>query len=74
MKDTNRILKGRIIELYGTHKNFLLSLQNGRNGIEMTENRLTRIVTGRTLATRNEMRAFAWKLQKPINELFPEGG
>jgi hypothetical protein len=72
MRQSNRILKAAIIERYGTQKNFLLSLNDGPNGIRINENRLTRIITGRTSTTAEERRAFAWKLQRPMSDLFPE--
>jgi hypothetical protein len=63
----NLRLKAEIIATYGT-------LTNGarRMGLK-DEFRLSRLIHGRAKPTPREMRVIAWKLQRPIRELFPNG-
>lgn len=63
----NLRLKAEIIAAYGT-------LTNGarRMGLK-DEFRLSRLIHGRAKPTPEEMRMIAWRLQKSIRELFPNG-
>ena len=65
-------LKLAIFEKFPSQRAFLDALASSNNGVEITEFRLSRIITGHYKPRPEEMRHIAWKLQKPISELFGE--
>jgi hypothetical protein len=65
-------LKLAIYERFPSQRAFLDSLSDSENDLEISEVRLSKIITGHFRARPEEMRRIAWKLQKPIAELFGE--
>jgi hypothetical protein len=65
MGKPNLRLKGLIISKYGTQASAALDF-------EMNEFRLSRIIHRRAAPSPEERRMIAWKLQRPIVDLFPE--
>jgi hypothetical protein len=63
-------LKLAIFEQFPSQRAFLDSLADSKNGVEITEFRLSRIITGHLDPRPEEMRHIAWKLNKTIAELF----
>ncbi|MDX2445986.1 MAG: hypothetical protein QNK29_02170 [Desulfobacterales bacterium] len=66
----NLNLKADLIRKYGTITAAARDISNDE--IELTEFRLSRIIHGRAKVLPEERRVIAWKLQKPIAELFAE--
>jgi hypothetical protein len=71
VKEPNTYLKGRIVEKFGGSKSFVIALANGKGGVQIREDRLSRIIHRRVKPTAAEKRAICWKLQEPIDRLFP---
>jgi len=69
----NSNLKAAIYEKFTSQRAFLDSLLDSNNGIKLSEIRLSKIITGHLTPRPEEKRHIAWKLQKPISELFGEG-
>jgi len=65
MGQPNFELKGLIIARYGTQASAALDF-------EMDEFRLSRIIHRRAAPSPEERKRIAWKLQRPIVDLFPE--
>jgi hypothetical protein len=65
------VLRAEVTLRYPTIRLFVASLS--RNGMEITEQRFSRILTGHTRPKAEEKRLISWKLQRPIRELFPSG-
>jgi hypothetical protein len=65
-------LKLAIYERYPSQRAFLADLENGKQSLELSESRLSKLITGHLEATAEERRIFAWRLQRSIAELFPE--
>lgn len=63
MGEPNFRLKGLIIERFGTQARAAREFQ-------INEFRLSRIIHGRAAATDKDKRTIAWKLQRPIKDLF----
>jgi hypothetical protein len=63
-------LKLAIYERFPSQRAFLDSLADFNNGVQISEVRLSKIITGHYEPRPEEMRFIAWKLQKPIAELF----
>ena len=61
----NRILKARIIQCFGSQTDFARSLQ-------ISEERLSRIIHGRTVPCAPEKEVIAKKLGTHMNEVFPD--
>lgn len=74
MPTPNDTLKIAIISQFRTQRAFLSSLSDSPNGIQLTENRLSKIICGVVSPRPEEKRHIAWKLQKPISVLFGEEG
>jgi hypothetical protein len=68
----NRKLKLAILERYRSQRDFLDALQSSATSLEISESRLSRIITGHLKVRPEEKRLFAWKLQNPSSELFGE--
>ena len=66
MTGPNLKLKALIIENFG-------SQVSGARAFEMNEYRLSRIIHRRAQPNPDEKRTIAWKLQKKMAEIFPEG-
>ena len=65
--EPNNRLRGQLIEKYGR-------LNLGALDIPIDYYRLSRIISGIVQPTPEEKRRIAWKLQKPITELFDSNG
>ena len=65
VKEPNFYLKGLLISKYGT-------VFNAAQDLNIREDRLSRIYYNRVHPSAEELRRLAWKLQKPISELFGE--
>jgi hypothetical protein len=65
MDKANFKLKASIIEAFG-------SQVTAAREFKIREDRLSRIIHSRVHPTPEEKRIIAWKLQKKIDELFPE--
>ena len=65
MGQPNLRLKGLIIAKYGTQASAALDF-------EIDEFRLSRIIHRRAAPSHEERKMIAWKLQRPIGDLFPE--
>lgn len=65
MSKPNFRLKAIIIESFGT-------IAAAARQCDIREDRLSRIIHRRVTPSQKERRTLAWKLQKPIKELFPE--
>lgn len=63
-------LKLAILERFPSQRAFLDSLLDSSNGLEISEIRLSKLITGHSDPRPEEMRWIAWKLQRPISELF----
>ncbi len=72
MKEPNTYLKARIVQRFGGSKLFLIALANGKGGVQVREDRLSRIIHRRVKPTPAEKRAICWKLQESASQLFPE--
>ena len=69
----SRRLKLTILDRYPSQRAFLADLQRGSSPIILSESRLSKLVTGHLQPTPEERRAFAWKLQRKVDDLFGEG-
>jgi len=67
-------LKLAILERYPSQRAFLDDLENGNQPLEISESRLSKLISGHLEARPKECRLFAWRLQKSISELFGEDG
>ena len=65
--EPNNRLKGQLIEKYG-------KLTSGALDIPIDYYRLSRILSGVVQPSHEEKRRIAWKLQRPIVELFENNG
>ena len=65
-------LKVAILERFPSQRAFLDSLLDSSNGLQMSEIRLSKLITGHLAPRPDEMKWIAWKLQRKISELFPE--
>ena len=76
MPARNTALKLAIYERYPSQRAFLADLENVKQSLEISESRLSKLITGHLKTTPEERRVFAWRLQRSIAELFPgeEGG
>jgi len=72
VKEPNTYLKGRIVEKFGGSKPFVIALANGKDGVQIREDRLSRIIHRRVRPTQAEKRAICWRLQESMSQLFPE--
>ena len=68
----NTALKLAIIEKYTSQRAFLDDLENGKRPLEISESRLSKLISGHLEARPEERRLFAWRLQRSIADLFPE--
>jgi hypothetical protein len=70
--DRNYTLKAEIVGQGWKLTDFALALNKaGLPGMDLWV--LSSIIAGRRRARPEEIRMIAWKLQKPIKDLFPEG-
>lgn len=74
MPRRNTALKLAIYERFPSQRAFLDSLSESSNGVQITETRLSKLITGHLEPRPEEMRFIAWKLQRSIAELFGEVG
>ena len=65
-------LKAAIYSRFPTARAFLERLET--NGVELSEIRLSKIITGHVTPRPEECRHIAWALQASIRELFPTDG
>ena len=63
-------LKGKLITQFGTLTQAARVFADA--GLSINEARLGRLIHRRAVFTPEEKRVMAWKLQKPISELFAE--
>lgn len=73
MRTRRTAFKLAIHERHITQRAFLDSLSSAKNCVQISEVRLSKLITGHLDPRPEEKRLFAWKLQKSIAELFPEG-
>lgn len=66
------VLYAELALKYRSHRVFLEKL-SANCGITITEQRFSKILTGHLRPRPEEKRHIAWKLNKKIRELFPEG-
>jgi hypothetical protein len=66
----NFTLKGALIERFGTITRAAQEVSSDE--LEIDQFRLSRLIHGRATARPEERRIIAWKLQRPISEIFPE--
>ena len=65
-------LKLAILEKFPSQRSFLDALSDSSNGVQISESRLSKLITGHLDPHPEEMRHIAWRLQKPISDLFGE--
>ena len=70
IKEPNFTLKAALIKKYGTIANAARDIST--DDLDIDQYRISRIIHRRTTPLPKERRVIAWKLQKPITELFPE--
>lgn len=68
----NRKSKLAMLARYRSQRDFLHALQSSATPLEISERRLSRLITGHLKVRPEEKRLFAWKLQKPARDLFGE--
>lgn len=67
-------LKLAVLAKYPSQRDFLNALSNGTGGIQISESRFSKLITGHLSPRPEEIRAICWKLQRPASEVFAGGG